>query len=166
GAHRGRLAAGHDGCAVILDAHGHVGGWADFLSPDPTASGLVASMDRLGVTAVGVSALLAVGPDAIAGNDLALAAAAEHPGRIGVWLVANPYGGWDRLADGLGHDRVWGLKLHPDAHEHPLDGPGYTRAFALAAEHGVPVLAHSQTGSPWSDPARFAEVGRRHPDVP
>ncbi|MFC0532431.1 amidohydrolase family protein [Phytohabitans kaempferiae] len=152
----------------ILDAHGHIGGWHDFLIPDPSADGLAAMAARLGVTTIGISDLLAVGADPAVGNRRALAAAETHPGRFGVWLVANPHdpGGLDDVRELLGHEAVWGVKLHPDVHQCTLDDPAYTPVFELAAAHGVPVLAHGQTDSSWSDPVRFAEVGRRHPQVP
>ncbi|MEU4576407.1 amidohydrolase family protein [Nonomuraea sp. ATR24] len=142
---------------MILDAHGHVGTWPDFLIPDPTAEGLVATMDRLGVTAVGISHLLAVGPDAERGNRLAQEVAARHPGRFGVWQVYNPHHRTPLVTDG-----VWGVKLHPDVHQCRLDDPRYEPVWRL----GLPVLAHGQTDSPWSDPAQFATVAARHPDVP
>lgn len=156
------------GAGLVLDAHGHIGGWPDFLIPDPTPDGLAAMAGRLGVTAIGISDLLAVGADPVAGNRRALAAAEAHPGRFGVWLVANPHhpAGLYGLPGQLGHEAVWGFKLHPDVHQYTLDDPAYEPVFALAAAHRVPVLAHAQTDSPWSDPARFAEVGRRHPGVP
>lgn len=145
---------------MILDAHGHIGPWADFLIPAPEAGDLVAMADRLGVAAIGVSDLLAVGVDAPAGNRRALTAAAAFPGRLGVWLVANPHQPFDTAL--LDHPAVWGVKLHPDVHRCALTDPRYEPVFDL----GVPVLAHGQTGTPWSDPALFAEIGRRHPTVP
>ncbi|GAA0944846.1 amidohydrolase family protein [Virgisporangium aurantiacum] len=145
---------------TILDAHGHIGPWADFLIPAPGAEDLVAMADRLGVTAIGVSDLLAVGVDAPAGNRRALATAEAFPDRLGVWLVANPHQPFD--AGLLDHRAVWGIKLHPDVHRCALTDPRYERVF----EFGVPVLAHGQTGTEWSDPVLFAEVGRRHPTVP
>jgi predicted TIM-barrel fold metal-dependent hydrolase len=145
---------------VILDAHGHIGTWADFLIPAPEAKDLVEMADRLGVTAIGVSDLLAVGVDAPAGNRSALAAASDFPGRLGVWLVANPHQPFDTGL--LDHPAVWGVKLHPDVHRCALTDPRYEPVFGL----GVPVLAHGQTGTEWSDPAQFAEIGRRHPAVP
>lgn len=152
----------------VLDAHGHIGGWPDFLIPDPTAAGLVAMADRLGVDAIGVSALLALGPDTAVGNRRALAAAEAHPGRLGVWLVANPHqpAPLAELPEQLGRPEVWGIKVHPDAHQCRLDDPGYTAVFELAADKRVPVLAHGQTDTHWSDPAIFADVGRRYPAVP
>ncbi|WP_031163827.1 amidohydrolase family protein [Streptosporangium roseum] len=143
---------------MILDAHGHIGAWPDFLIPDPSAGGLVAMMDRLGIAAMGISDLLGVGPDAVEGNRRAFEAAAEHPGRFGVWQVYNPHHRTP-LTDRPG---VWGVKLHPDVHQCRLDDPLYEPVFAL----GLPVLAHGQTDSPWSDPAQFATVAARHPEVP
>jgi hypothetical protein len=142
---------------VILDAHGHVGTWPDFLIPDPTAEGLLATMDRVGVTAMGISHLLAVGPDAVAGNALAREVADRFPGRFGVWQVYNPHHRTPLATDG-----VWGVKLHPDVHQCRLDDARYEPVWRL----GMPVLAHGQTDSPWSDPEQFATVAARHPHVP
>ncbi|PZG02899.1 amidohydrolase family protein [Nonomuraea aridisoli] len=142
---------------MILDAHGHLGTWPDFLIPDPSADGMVSLMDRLGIDAIGISHLLAVGPSAEEGNRLAFAAAERHPGRFGVWQVYNPH-----QRNRLTGQGVWGVKIHPDVHECPLDDRRYDPVWEL----GLPVLAHGQTGSPWSDPALFAAVARRHPEVP
>ena len=149
----------------ILDAHAHIGTWGDFYIPQPGADWFVATMDRLGVDAAGVSHLLGVGPDAVTGNELALTAAEQHPGRLFVWLVASPHDpdAPARLRDQLQHPAVWGLKLHPDTHETLLTDPLYEPALALAAEHGVPVLTHTQTGSLWSDPTMASETARRWP---
>lgn len=142
---------------MILDAHGHVGDWPDFLIPDPSPEGLVATMDRIGVTAMGISHLLAVGPDAVRGNRLAIEIAARFPGRFGVWQVYNPHHRTPLTSDG-----PWGVKLHPDVHQCRLDDPLYEPVWDL----GLPVLAHAQTDSPWSDPAQFAAVAARRPEVP
>ncbi|MFC4113662.1 amidohydrolase family protein [Nonomuraea zeae] len=142
---------------MILDAHGHVGTWPDFLIPQPTAEHLVSVMDRIGVTAMGISHLLGVGPDAVRGNELAMEIAARFPGRFGVWQVYNPHHRTPLVTDG-----VWGVKLHPDVHQCRLDDPLYEPVWRL----GLPVLAHGQTDSVWSDPAQFAAVAARHPHVP
>ncbi|UBU11430.1 amidohydrolase family protein [Nonomuraea gerenzanensis] len=142
---------------MILDAHGHLGPWPDFLIPDQSADGMVALMDRLGIDAIGISHLLAVGPCAEEGNRLALAAAERHPGRFGVWQVYNPHQRNRLVTDG-----VWGVKIHPDVHQCALDDRRYDPVWEL----GLPVLAHGQTDSPWSDPGRFVTVARRHPGVP
>lgn len=142
---------------MILDAHGHLGPWPDFLIPDPTADGMVSLMDRIGVAAVGISHLLGVGPDAEEGNRLAFEAAARHPGRLGVWQVYNPHHRTPLVTEG-----VWGVKLHPSVHQCRLDDPLYDPVWEL----GLPVLSHGQTDSPWDDPSQFATVAARHPEVP
>ncbi|MFG2007230.1 amidohydrolase family protein [Spirillospora sp. NPDC048911] len=114
-----------------------------------------------------VSHLLGVGPDAATGNALLLADLARFPGRLLGYAVHDPHAakGPERLAMLLKEPGVIGVKLHPDTHEHPLDGPGYDRAFEIASDHGGIVLSHGRHGSPWSDPARFATVAARHPTV-
>jgi uncharacterized protein len=149
---------------TIVDIHGHVGTWHDFFLPEPSAQWLVSTSARIGIAATGVSHLVAIGYDTLAGNRMALAAASRHAGRLGVWLVANPHRPHeaDVLADQLSLPGVWGIKLHPDVHEHPITGHGYEPYLRLAEEHRVPVLSHGQTRSPWSDPALIAEVSRLH----
>ncbi|MEU5879895.1 amidohydrolase family protein [Spirillospora sp. NPDC047279] len=152
----------------VIDAHGHLGGWFNFAVADASSDGLVAVMDRCGVATMCVSHLLGVGPDARAGNELLLAELARWPGRFLGYAVHDPHDpeGPARLRDLLARPGVVGVKLHPDTHEHPLDGPGYEAAFEIAAAHGAIVLSHGQHGSPWSDPERFATVAARHPTVP
>ncbi|WP_327091111.1 amidohydrolase family protein [Nonomuraea sp. NBC_01738] len=144
---------------MILDAHGHLGPWPDFLIPDKSADGMIELMDRLGVDAMGLSHLLGVGPSAEEGNRLAFEAAARHPGRFGVWQVYNPHQRTPLVSTAPG---VWGVKLHPDVHQCRLDDPRYEPVWRL----GLPVLAHGQTDSPWSDPVQFATIAARHPEVP
>lgn len=152
----------------VVDAHGHVGGWADFFVPEPDSSWLVDVNAEIGIDVVGISHLVAVGRDTVTGNELALAEAERHPGRIGVWLVADPHhpDAAALLRDQLHRTGVWGLKLHPDTHLCAATDPRYEPLLELAAEAGVPVLSHGQTGSPFSDPGDLAELARRHPTVP
>ncbi|WP_053202081.1 amidohydrolase family protein [Jiangella muralis] len=151
----------------VIDAHGHVGAWADFFVPEPDAAWLLDTNAAIGIDAVGVSHLLAVGRDTVAGNELALAEADRYPDRLGVWLVADPHhpDAAALLRDQLDRPGVWGLKLHPDTHLCPATDPRYEPLLELAAAAGVPVLSHGQTRSPYSDPGDLAELARRHPDV-
>ncbi|WP_329476361.1 amidohydrolase family protein [Kribbella sp. NBC_01510] len=152
---------------MIIDAHGHLGSWFAFAIPDSSTASLVRVMDRCGVATMCVSHLLAIGPDSRAGNALLLEEMAQHPGRFLGYAVFDPHDSEavERTADLLATSGVVGLKLHPDTHEHPVDGPGYEPAFKLAAEHGCIVLAHGMFGSPWCGPERFAVVATRHPSV-
>ncbi|WP_208827806.1 amidohydrolase family protein [Streptomyces ficellus] len=152
----------------VIDAHGHIGRWSAFAVPDGSAESLVAMMDRCGVATACVSHLLAVGPDARAGNALLLEALEAHPGRLLGWAVYQPHDPQapERLRDLLDVPGVIGVKLHPEVHETALDDRAYTPAFEAAAGRRRLVLAHSQHGSPWSDARHFAAVSPRHPGVP
>lgn len=148
---------------TVIDVHGHIGAWHDFFVPEPSARWLVETNSRAGIDIVGVSHLTAIAHDARAGNLLAIEAARQFPGRIGVWLVADPHRPQHvaEVADQLDLPEVWGLKLHPDVQEYPVTGQGYAPYLQLALERGVPVLSHGQTRSPWSEPAQIAEVTSR-----
>lgn len=152
----------------VVDAHGHVGSWADFFVPQPGPDWLVATNEAIGIDIVGVSHLVAVGRDVLAGNELALGLAERYPGRIGVWLVGDPHrpDAPAMLREQLSRPGVWGFKLHPDTHACAADDPRYDPVLELAAEAGVPVLVHGQSGSPSADPARLAALADRHPQVP
>lgn len=151
----------------VIDAHGHLGSWYAFAIPDTSTESLLRVMDRCGVATMCVSHLLAVGPDARAGNVLLLDDLARYPQRFLGYAVYDPHDpeAAARAADLLATPGVIGLKLHPDTHQHPLDGPGYRPAFELAAEHDCLILSHSQYEAPWSDPSRFAVVAARYPSV-
>lgn len=151
----------------IIDVHGHLGGWHDFFVPEPSAHWLVETNSRIGIEVVGVSHLVAIAHDARAGNLLALDAAREFPGRLGVWLVADPHRPQlvAEIAEQLELPEVWGLKCHPDVQEHPLTGAGYAPFLELARERGKPVLTHGQTRSAWSSPDQIAEVAMRYPGL-
>lgn len=151
----------------IVDAHGHLGGWFAFAIADSSTESLLRVMDSCGVDTMCVSHLLAIGPDSRAGNALLLDELAKHPGRFLGYAVYDPHDpeAPERTADLLARPGVIGLKLHPDTHQHELDGPGYAAAFELAAEHGRIVLSHGMYGSPWCGPERFAEVAPRYPSV-
>src|SRR5690242_7092190 len=135
----------------VVDAHGHLGGWFNFAIPDTSTESLVAQMDRCGVAAMCVSHLLGVGPDARAGNALLLAELGRWPGRFLGYAVYDPHDpeAPERVRDLLDEPGMIGVKLHPDTHGHPLDGPGYEPAFAVAAATGSIVLSHGEYGSPW-----------------
>ncbi|MFK4223483.1 amidohydrolase family protein [Streptomyces sp. NPDC019890] len=152
----------------IVDAHGHVGRWYAFAVTDGSARSLISVMDRCGVATACVSHLLAVGPDARAGNELLLTELAQHPARLLGYAVFNPHDpeAPERLRDLLEVPGVIGVKLHPEVHELPLDHPAYAPAFDIAAERGRIVLAHSQHDSAFCDPVRFAAVAPRYPGLP
>jgi len=75
------------------------------------------------------------------------------------------------LAAAVARPGFVGLKLHPSWHRTLADDPGYERAWAFAAEHDLPILAHSWSVSDYnpaqrySTPERFESYVRRFPQV-
>lgn len=151
----------------VFDVHGHLGAWLAFWLPEQGIESILAQMDRCGVAAISVSSLLAVGPDALNGNEEALAAARASNGRIFAYAVANPHRSdlSPKLERQLQLPEVVGLKIHPDTHTCPADDAAYDWVWRLAERTGSVVLAHTFAGTPWSDPLRFVRVAQRFPGV-
>jgi uncharacterized protein len=151
----------------ILDVHAHIGPWYNFFTPTPTPQrSITASIDS-GVAATVVSATLAIGADAAAGNAEVVALVRRHPARFMGYAVFNPFqaGSAEDVEQALGQPGMVGVKIHPDVQLYAVGGPLYAPAFELAARHGVPVLTHTFVDSPFCDPVHFAEVAARWPSV-
>ena len=130
---------------MIIDAHGHLGRWEATHIPGGDAAGLVRSMDACGVAAICVSAFAAIGPAPREGNDLTMAAADAHPGRIYGYVGVNPNFPDEvrpELERCLAHPRMRAIKLHAGIHAYPVDGDAYLPAFEIAHERGLCVLIH------------------------
>ena len=152
----------------IVDAHAHLGRWPSAWLPHPDPAALLAAYDRTGTGHAVISHLAAIwGGDTPAGNAAALAAAAAHPDRLSVWLVANPNRPQDAglLAEQLRSPLVRGFKVHPDTHDCPIDDARLDWVWRLALEASVPVLAHGFAGTPHSDPLLFGSVAERYPEL-
>lgn len=152
--------------APILDAHAHVGPYNRFFAADPSGAAMVRVMDRCGVAAAIASSLLAVELDAAAGNEETAALCEAYPDRFAGYLVVNPWqdpaGQIDRWHD---HPSFVGVKLHPDLHDYPLDGPRYAPVWEYAAKTARPVLVHTWAGSPFDDLDHVDRVAASHPEV-
>jgi predicted TIM-barrel fold metal-dependent hydrolase len=157
------LAKGKD----IIDAHAHVGPWYNFFTPEPDAAGMVRAMDRCEVKRAAISSMLAIGPDAVAGNRETLEVVRRYPDRFVGYAVFNPHqrGSRSDVERMLQERGIVGIKMHPVTHEYPLSGPDYEPVWALASQYDVPVLTHTEAGSPVSDPALVVDVATRWPDV-
>jgi predicted TIM-barrel fold metal-dependent hydrolase len=152
----------------IIDAHAHLGLWPSSWLPHPDADALLTAYDRTGTGHAVISHLSSIwGGDTPAGNAAALAAAAAHPDRLSVWLVANPNRPQDAelLAEQLRSPLVRGFKVHPDTHDCPIDDARLDWVWRLAVEAGVPVLAHGFAGTVHSDPLLFGTVAARYPEL-
>ncbi len=135
---------------TIIDAHAHLG--PDACSPYVThdLERIVAGMDRLGVALMCVSAIPALYGDAARGNRLVETAIRQYPRRFFGYMCAD-IGYPERILPELEHClsagfrgiKVWSYGAHPGL---PYHHAHYQPVFAFAAEHRLPVLAHTWGG--------------------
>ena len=130
----------------VIDAHAHLGPFPMIHAPFADASGLLASMDRIGIQTTCVSSSYAICADYRRGNDEVAVAVHAHPDRFVGYAVINPHYQEDierelaRCLDELG---FWAVKLHPAIHQYPPDGPAYHRIYAWMEERGGVILSHT-----------------------
>lgn len=148
----------------IIDAHVSLGEGAHLrLSADE----LLRQMDEAGVAcaiACPVDRCLAV--DNAEGNDVIAAAVRAHADRLAGMACANPWFG-DRAVEDLRRalgEGLAGLMIHSVYQGFRLDDPIVHPLLEVAAEHGVPVYAHTGTAG-LAEPFHVAELARRFPSV-
>lgn len=148
----------------IVDAHAHGGPYSLFFIPRNSAAEMVAVMDRCGVDAAVLSTHLAIQLDSRAGNDETARFADDQPGRLYGYAVVNPWqdpaGEIARRAD---DPRFVGIKIHPELHYYPLNGPRYDPVWEYAEATGRPVLSHTSYGSEFNNLDQIADVAERFP---
>jgi hypothetical protein len=152
--------------STVFDAHIHLGPYHRFFVADPSGAAMVRIMDRCGVSAGIASSLLGVELDSTEGNAETAALCDTYPDKFAGYVVANPWqdpaGELDRWHD---HKSFVGVKVHPDLHGYPLDGPRYEPVWNYAERTGRPVLTHTWAGSEFDDLAHVDRVAEQHPRV-
>jgi predicted TIM-barrel fold metal-dependent hydrolase len=146
---------------LVIDNHCHLGPHGGFYQPNPSAGGLVRTMDRIGIDQACVFSTLAITIDMSSGNDLSLAAAREFPERLLAYAAPDPHQP-ERVRDELRRCLdlgARGIKLHTQFHDYPFDGPAYAPAFELADAHRLPLISHG-VGSPET----LRRVARSYPN--
>ena len=151
-----------------IDAHGHLGEYGQFRVPRGTAGDLIHRMDLMGVERLAISAHAAFASDYRWGNGLAAEAAAQHPGRIFFYAVANP--GYPleieaELERCAGRPGFVGVKLHPAVHACALEAPAYAAAWRWAGRRRAPVLTHFWKGDTHCGADNVRRVAGAHPEV-
>lgn len=152
---------------LVIDAHCHMGRWFNFNIPANTAADMVAQMDRLGIRACIAAHHSSIGPDFRYGNDEVLRAIEEFPGRIYGYATVNPHYGDEELTDELERcisAGMVGIKIHPDLHQYPADGPKYTCVWEFANDHCLPLLCHTTTGG-YNGVNMFRALAEKYPNM-
>lgn len=150
----------------VLDAHVHLGPYNRFFIEDPSGAAMLRVMDRCGVTGGIVSSMLGVELDASAGNQETAQLCETYPDRFAGYIVVNPWQDPERqLSHWHEHPAFVGVKVHPDLHEYPLDGPRYEPVWDYARQTSRPVLTHTWAGSAYNDLAHVDRIADRNPQV-
>jgi uncharacterized protein len=130
----------------VVDAHAHLGPFPMIHAPFADATGLLASMDRIGIRLTCVSSSYAICADYRRGNDEVAAVVRAYPDRFAGYVVINPHYPEEidrELARGLDELGCWAVKLHPAIHQYPPDGPAYQRVYAWVNERCGVILSHT-----------------------
>lgn len=136
---------------LVIDAHAHLGRCPLIHAAYADASGLKASMDRIGIQTTCISAFQSLGGDVKKGNNAVAEAVKQFPGRFIGYGTLNPLfpdemlNELDRCLDTLG---LWAIKLHPTMHRNTSpDADIYHRVYACMEERRGVILSHT-FGSP------------------
>ena len=151
---------------MIIDAHDHLGRWGAFYVPQGgTIEQMIASMDKLGINKVCITAMSSIGPDYIYGNNMVMDALKKYPDRVIGYVTVNP-----NYPEDMQHelDRCFavkgfkGIKIHAGCHGRAIDDKNYTAAYREADQRGLPVLIHTW-GS--GDIDQFEHVCAQYPNA-
>ena len=128
---------------AVVDAHTHLGADCDDGMVCEPAQ-LTAALDTLDARAV--SFPLCVEGGYTRDNDAVLAAAAASRDRLVAFCRLDPHADPHREGARAIAAGARGIKLHPRAERFTLAHPGVDAVFALAHEHGLPILIHAGRG--------------------
>jgi len=151
----------------IIDSHAHLGPYHNFHIPFNSPAGMIETMDALGIGTCCTATHLGIGPDFRAGNDIALKAATDYPGRFIGAICINPNypdagAEIDRFA---GSDAMRAVKLHPALHNYPADGEQYKVVYGAAGKRRLPVASHTWAGDRRCAPKMYVAIAKEYPET-
>ena len=152
----------------IIDSHAHLGPYHNFHIPFNSPAGMIETMDALGISTCCTAPHLGIGPDFRAGNDVALKAATDFPGRFIGAICINPNypdaipTEIDRFA---GSNVMRAIKLHPALHNYPADGEQYKAVYEAAGKRRLPVASHTWAGDRRCAPKMYVPLAKEYPET-
>lgn len=154
----------------IVSCHTHVGiGWNHPINGSDAAT-MTRTMDLVGITHSCVSSMRAIGPDLAGGNAEIAEIVTATPDRFLGTVVANPHFPDEsraQLEQHFASGRFGMIKIHPEFHAYPMDGPGYDSTYEFADRHRIPILTHSWGfGRGLDHPSLSLNVANRYPSIP
>lgn len=156
---------------MVVDVHAHLG-YDYVFDVEETEAGLLDAHTRYGVHVSIVQPFISRPylSDMVQYHDRIHALCTAHPGAFYGMASINPhlrpeeyYLEAQRCVKEL---HFVGLKITPIAHAAPPDGIDGRYVFETASQLGVPVMVHTGSGIPFSDPARLLRVVPDFPHVP
>lgn len=159
----------------IIDAHTHTGYPNVFFSPEVDSSHLLARMDTLNILyAVNLCSMKTLTEKQLPELEQARKEFEESDRRIFYCGFFNPNREEEDL-EALGTAAEWpgfaGIKIHPSFNALPADDKRYKEVWSFAAEHDLPIVAHTWSVSSYnpaqklSTPDRFEGWVREYPSV-
>lgn len=155
---------------LIIDCHTHLGPWFNFSIPgDPWAEGMLRAMDTCGIDLAACAPHWAISSNMPAGNQLIAEVVARYPGRfIGYCTISPHYPAeeiWAELERHILHGNLSGIKIHPNVHRYPANGPLYRPMWEFAQQQALPVLSHTWESDRECGPRLFVEIAKEFPNV-
>ena len=153
---------------LVIDAHCHMGPYFNFHIPDGDAGDMIQVMDRLGVNTACISPHVGITPDFRMGNDIALKAMQDYPGRFFGYITINGNYPEDitREIERCYNMGMRGFKIHPSLHGYPADGENLRPMWEFANERGLPVLSHTWSGDKTCSPGVLGKLAEEYPNAP
>ena len=149
---------------LVIDAHGHIGGYFGYALPRSDAAGIVNVLDATGINMIAISCTMAaVGVDRTDGNNMTIDAVRSYPDRFIGYCALFPDNPQDNL-DELKRCEAAGLRAIKIHHSHgqPYTHRAYRMAYEYADERRMPILAHTWVAA---DCEEIAELAADYPNI-
>ena len=150
----------------IVDCHGHIGTHPDFPAYKICPQEMVQVMDLLDIESLAITSTLACYNDCPRGNQEIDEVLQKYPGRFRGYVTVNPNPpgeGLNQLERYAHFHRPPLIKLHPDLHKYPVNGPNYLPIWDYAHQTHAIVLVHTWDSDPNCGPLLLAPVARQFP---
>ncbi|MGH9591015.1 MAG: amidohydrolase family protein [Terracidiphilus sp.] len=149
----------------VLDSHGHLRLGVKFPYKTEPAQ-MLQVMDDLNIEALAVTASLACWNDCPSGNVEVDEVLRKFGARFRGYITVNPLVPGEALLELEKWKHFHSpplIKLHPAAHQYPVNGPAYAPIWDYANQTGAVVLVHTWDSHPHCSPLMFPAIGRAHP---
>ena len=150
----------------IADCHGHFGVQPDFPGHKGSAEEMVQVMDLLNIEILAITSTLACYNDCPRGNAEVAEVLKKYPRRFLGYITVNPNPAGEALCElerWSAFHRPPLIKLHPDLHKYPVQGPNYVPVWDYANQTGAIVLVHTWDSDSNCGPLLLAPIAKQFP---